>query len=202
MKGVLLLNGQPYAGEIEADGALVYCCDGAYRWARGRVKIDRNVGDFDSLDGIPDPPPEEIYPSEKNYTDGEIALLQMLDRGVTELKIYGGGGGREDHFLGNLQLLYLAYRRGVRAMMINENSLLFVAGGRISLGEYAGKTVSVLPFGNRLRIMESAGCKYSYPKRISLGECRGVSNVVESGEAFLRLRKGDCALVIVNRGSV
>ena len=43
MKGVLLLNGQPYAGEIDADNAYVVCCDGAYAWARGRVRIDENV---------------------------------------------------------------------------------------------------------------------------------------------------------------
>ena len=114
MKGILLLNGDPYEGEIDAEGALVYCCDGAYAWAKGKVRIDKNVGDFDSLDEKPFPEPDEIYPSEKNFTDGEIALFKLIDAGVDEIKIYGGGGGREDHFLGNIHLLYRAYSAGVR----------------------------------------------------------------------------------------
>ena len=59
MKGILLLNGEPYSGAIDAEGAVVYCCDGAYEWAKDRVRIDKNVGDFDSLGYIPVPPPEE-----------------------------------------------------------------------------------------------------------------------------------------------
>ena len=99
MKGILLLNGAPYTGEINDCGAAVYCCDGAYEWAKGRVRIDKNVGDFDSLPYIPSPPPEEIYPSEKNFTDGEIALFKMLGSGIDDITIYGGGGGREAAFI-------------------------------------------------------------------------------------------------------
>ena len=56
MKGIILLNGEPYSGEIKRDGAIVYCCDGAYEWAKAKVKIDKNLGDFDSLGYVPDPP--------------------------------------------------------------------------------------------------------------------------------------------------
>ena len=70
MKGIILLNGEPYYKAINAENAVVYCCDGAYAWAKGRIKIDRNIGDFDSLNQTPYPPPEEIYPAEKDFTDG------------------------------------------------------------------------------------------------------------------------------------
>ena len=33
MRGVILLNGEPYLGAIDCENALVYCCDGAYKWA-------------------------------------------------------------------------------------------------------------------------------------------------------------------------
>lgn len=202
MKGVLLLNGQPYEGEIDADGALVYCCDGAYDWAKDKVTVDKNIGDFDSLPYLPEPPPEEIYPSEKDFTDGEIALFKMIGAGVTELVIYGGEGGREDHFLGNLQLLYYACAHGVKAVMETQRSLIFAVGGRIPLGAYAGKTLSVLPFGSSVHIIESAGLKYAYPKRLKCGECRGISNVVTDASAYLEVKKGDTALIVVNRGEV
>lgn len=200
MKGIILLNGDPYTGEIDAKDALVYCCDGAYGWAKGAVRIDKNVGDFDSLNETPYPPPEEIYPAEKDCTDGEIALSEMLRQGVGKIEIYGGGGRREDHFLGNLHLLYRAHVSGVPAEMINADSVIFPASGKIFLGKYTGKTFSVLPFGGVLHIMDSAGLKYPYPETLSYGECRGISNIAEDGAAYLTV-KGN-ALVIINRGEI
>lgn len=200
-RGVLLLNGRPYTGEIHADGAAVYCCDGAYEWAHGRVRIDKNVGDFDSLGYIPDPPPEEVYPAEKNFTDGEIALFKMLSDGIDDITVYGGFGGREDHFLGNLQLLYAAHVRGARIQMVSENCLIFPASGRVNLDGLAGKTISVFPFSSPVHIMESRGLKYRYPPVLHYGECRGVSNIVTGQSAYIDVTEGT-VLVIVNLGDV
>ena len=200
MKGIILLNGEPYSGEINTDGATVYCCDGAYNWANGKVRIDKNIGDFDSVNETPYPPPEQIYPAEKNFTDGEIALFKLLETGVGEIEIYGGGGGREDHFLGNIHLLYRAFKSGVNCRMINNGSILFPASGKIELGNFKQKTISVLPLGGSVHIIESAGLKYSYPEKISYGECRGISNIVLSDNAYIRVE--GCALIIINTGKV
>lgn len=200
MKGILLLNGEPYRGEINADGALVYCCDGAYAWAKNKVRIDKNIGDFDSLDEAPYPPPEEIYPSEKNFTDGEIAIKKLIAAGVESIEIYGGGGGREDHFLGNLQLMYLAHMSGVNCQMITENSVIFPADGDIFLGKYYKKTFSVLPFGGSSHIISYRGLKYAYPERIEYGNCRGISNIVTGQDGLLQT--DGVVLVIVNKGEV
>lgn len=200
MKGIILLNGEPYTQDIDAEGAVVYCCDGAYNWAKGRVKIDKNIGDFDSLDIVPEPVPEDVYPAEKDFTDGEIALIKMLKAGAAEIEIYGGFGGREDHFIGNLHLLYRAFKAGAKCVMISEKTKIFLSTGDISLGEYCGCTLSVLPFGEPLHIMYSEGLKYSYPETIGYGECRGISNVAESSTA--RLQVMGVALVIINGGTV
>lgn len=200
MKGLLLLNGEPYLGTIDDNNAVVYCCDGAYSWAKGRVRIDKNVGDFDSLHELPEPAPEEIYPAEKNFTDGEIALKKLLAAGADSIEIYGGGGGREDHFLGNLHLMYSAHRSGVACRMYNNRAVLFPLNGRAEMGKYCGKTFSVLPFGGVVHIMDYRGLKYDYPESLSYGECRGISNIVQDKEAFLEVR--GTALVIINEGEV
>lgn len=201
-RAILLLNGDEYGGEIDADGRYVICCDGAYEWAKDKVRIDENVGDFDSLSYVPEPPPSEIYPSEKNYTDGEIALRKLIGAGAKEIEIYGACGGREDHFLGNLQLLYYAHAHGVKARIIADNTLIFVGSGKIELGGIKGKTFSVLPFGGAVHIMYSRGFKYQYPPSIGYGECRGISNegVADCGE--LAIGEDETALIIVNRGKV
>jgi len=201
-KAILLLNGSPYGGRILSQGAYVLCCDGAYDWAKDKLKIDENLGDFDSLGYMPTPPPTEIYPSEKDYTDGEIAIHKLVKRGFDYIEIYGGSGGREDHFIGNLQLLYYAYKHGVSAKMINDKSEIFVAGGRIELKNIQGKTLSVFPFGGCLHISYSEGFKYAYPREIGYGECIGVSNVCNSAKGVIELEQGCCALVIINKGKV
>lgn len=202
MRGILLLNGTPYPGNIDADGVPVYCCDGAYRWAKDKVKIYKNIGDFDSLDETPCPPPEEIYPSEKNFTDGEIAVRKMIADGITDIDIYGAFGGREDHFLGNVQLLYYCIQRGISARLVSENTVIYAARGGAEFSGLAGRTISVFPFSAPLHILDSRGLKYSYPEVISYGECRGVSNIVQSDGAFVTFGGEDTALVVINLGSV
>ena len=200
MKGILLLNGDAYDGEIDARGAVVYCCDGAYAWAKNKVRIDKNIGDFDSLKEIPNPPPEEIFPSEKDCTDGEIAIKKLIETGVDKIEIYGGGGGREDHFLGNLQLLYLGHMSGVICEMVTKNSLIFPADKKIFLGNFRGKTFSVLPFGGSSHIISYKGVKYPYPNKLTYGNCRGISNIVTDDDGYLQVE--GLVLIIVNRGEV
>lgn len=202
MKGILLLNGEPYLEKIDDKNAFVTCCDGAYAWANGRVRIDENVGDFDSLPYMPTPPPAEVYPSEKDFTDGEIALRKLIARGVDEVEIYGAGGGREDHFLGNLHLLYFAHMQGVKAKIITQNSIITIASGRVELNDIKGKTFSVLPFGGKVHIMYGRGFKYDYPESLSYGECRGISNVGIEENGTLEIGKTETALIIINRGKV
>lgn len=102
--------------------------------------------------------------------------------------------------MGNLHLLYLAKKHGAAAVMITENSEIFCAEGKIPLGKYLKKTVSVLPFGGPLHINDFKGLKYDYPPAISYGECRGISNIVEEERAYIDVQ-GE-ALIIANRGKV
>ena len=197
MKGILLLNGEPYAGELKKEG-LVFCCDGAYDWAKDKIAIDENVGDFDSLSYEPFPKPLEIYPSEKNFTDGEIALNKLIERGVNEIEIYGGGGGREDHFLGNLHLLYAALLKGVKATLVNNRSRIGIASEKVSFLKESGKTLSLLPFGGDVFVSRSQGLKYPLEKLLlSYGSCRGISNVILSDEAYVWIERG-VLLTILN----
>ena len=183
MKAIILLNGEPYRGGIDASDARVWCCDGAYDWAKGRVRIDENLGDYDSLGYTPDPPPAEVYPSEKNYTDGELALMRAVAAGADEIEFYGGVGGREDHFLGNLHLLYAALKRGVRACMVTNYARIFAAEGEVVIEGKKGRTLSIVPFGGSVHIMESGGLYYPLPETFVYGSTRGISNVVTADRA-------------------
>ncbi len=196
---VILLNGEPYRGEIQAENAYVICCDGAYSWAKGRVKIDENLGDFDSLDETPVPAPRMTFPAEKNETDGELAVDRALELGARDIVFYGGGGGREDHFLGNLHLLYKAKAAGVlyAALKTNGADIVLVGAGEQRFFCKKGQTVSLLPFGGDAHIMKMRGLKYAADDLwLFYGSTRGVSNVAQ-GEISFTVEKGD-VLVILN----
>ncbi|MCD8307565.1 MAG: thiamine diphosphokinase [Clostridia bacterium] len=198
MKGILLLNGEPYPGAIPTDDAYTICCDGAYRWAKDRVHIDETIGDMDSAGVIPSPAPKAIYPTDKDYTDGELGLAVLMRHGCSPILIYGGSGGREDHFIGNLHLLYKAHSAGIPCAMISGRSLIFPMSGRTPLGRFCGKTLSVLPFSGDISVLSWQGLKYPYPEKISYGECRGISNICTSVDAYLDIQ--GTALIIVSGG--
>lgn len=184
MKGIIILNGEPYKELKEDKNALVYCCDGAYSWCKGKIHIDENMGDFDSLDEIPFPPPSKIYPQEKNFTDSEIAIKRMISSGITEIEIYGGGGKREDHFLSNLHLMYSAELRGVKCRMITNYSEMFFSKGKCELNGIRGRTVSLIPFFSDCLVKDSYGLHYPLCNLIlKIGTSRGVSNVADCDEA-------------------
>lgn len=191
MKGIILLNGDPPAQSIRTQcGDYIVCCDGAYRWARDKIdRIDLIAGDFDSLGYVPEN--GAVYPSEKNATDGELALGLLLAKGVSEIEIYGGGGGREDHLWGNIQLLYAAHKRGVHAVMFTQTAEIFCGSGNLSFATEIGQTFSLAPVGLRAHIMESSGVKYPLDRlTLRAGSSRGVSNVALKSLVNIRCDRG------------
>ena len=165
-------------------------------FGKDKIKIDENLGDYDSLDYLPEPPPAEIYPSEKDYTDGELALMRAIGAGYGDIEIYGGGGKRDDHFIGNLHLLYQAERAGVRAVLITNYCRIFAASGLVGLGGVVGKTVSIVPFGGDAHIMESRGFRYPLPETFKYGSTLGISNVITAENA--QFRTEGTVLVFIN----
>ncbi len=196
---VILLNGEPYRGAICAENSYVICCDGAYAWAKDRVKIDENLGDFDSLEEIPVPAPYRRFPSEKNETDGELAVNRAMELGADLLVFYGGGGGREDHFLGNLHLLYKAKEAGARRAVLKTNGaeLSLCGKGEWEFSCKRGQTVSLLPFGGGAHIMKMRGLRYAEEDLLlRYGSTRGISNLT-TGESFsFRVEEGYVLAVI------
>ena len=107
MKCVLVLNGEFSNDYVFADNIFVIACDGAYKELKKRqIKADLVLGDFDSLGYIPQG--AEVFPAEKDMTDGEIGLYKAAELGFKEVDVICFGGKREDHFLGNLSLLIKA----------------------------------------------------------------------------------------------
>ncbi len=125
---------------------------------------------------------------------------RALELGAVGLVFYGGGGGREDHFLGNLHLLYKAKAAGIKNILFKTN------GAELSLcgeGEHGfsckrGQTVSLLPFGGGVHIMKMEGLKYAEENLfLRYGSTRGISNLT-TGETFSFRVKEGYVLAVIN----
>ncbi len=197
-RAVILLNGEPYLGDIPCENAYVICCDGAYAWAHGRVRIDENLGDFDSLAILPVPAPLAVFPSEKDETDGELAVSRALGLGAKDISFYGGEGKRSDHFLGNLHLLLKAVKGGACATLVGSGTRYFVCGeGERRVACKTGQTVSLLPFGGDAHIMNMRGLKYASDDLwLRYGSTRGISNLTVEEAFSFRVSKGYVLVII------
>lgn len=192
MTGVLLLNGQPPQKVALPDDCFVVCTDGAYGWAKKLgLKPDITVGDFDSLGYVPDDCPTEKYPSEKNQTDGEIALSFLKEKGCRDVIVYGAFGRRTDHFLGNLALLGAAETMGLRLTLKNDFESIFLGDGLVKFRPHKNGTISLVPYGDSSHIINSKGLKYPLEDLLlTRNDTRGISNEATADEVEFFVKSG------------
>lgn len=111
--------------DLPAEGDYVIAADGGWlACQKARIQPDLLLGDFDSLQDVPQFPHVERVPVEKDDTDMMLAIKRGLALGHKEFHMYGGmGGSRTDHTIANLQsLLYLA-NRGARGWLHGDGEL-------------------------------------------------------------------------------
>lgn len=152
------------------------------------------VGDFDSAGSeltirYADVP-RRAFPTDKDATDGAIAVTEALRRGATSILLVGGLGGQADHAMGLLgQALHLA-RGGTPALLTSgEEEAVPVLPGRMVLDLPAGTRLSLVPFSD-LEGLDLAGVKWPLANRdVPLGSTLTLSNVT-TGETVITLRSG------------
>ena len=90
------------------------------------ITPDYAVGDFDSINKNLKKELENInnlqYPSEKDYTDSDIAINLAFKLQATEIIMLGMTGGRLDHLFGNIGLLNKCLKNNIKAYIVDEHS--------------------------------------------------------------------------------
>lgn len=187
---------KPEQGDIviAADGGLKSLNDAG-------IKADMLIGDFDSLRA---PVPEDIpvlrYPVEKDDTDMGIAMQESYERGFRSFKLYGGGGGRIDHLIANIQLMCRYSRLGCRVRLVDVNSDIYtVTDGRLVLPIRKKSTlVSVFCNGDSATGVTLEGLKYPLnDATLACDRPLGVSNeYAADGTASVSVEKGTLFLMV------
>lgn len=161
---------------------------------------DAVVGDFDTAS--PDLVEEyrqrdgilwDIHTPEKDETDTELALNTAIRMGCDHITLLGATGGRMDHALGNLHLLYPCLQKGIFAEMVDSrNRIYLLDSGCLFQRECLwGKYISFLPLTEKVEGITLSGFKYPLNKKnIQIGTSLCISNELSGDEGTLSFEQG------------
>ena len=144
--------------------ALIVAADCGLRLAESAgLSPDWIIGDMDSLDSensLAQYPGERVvrHAAAKDYTDTELALSLLWEKGCTDAWIIGGGGGRIDHLLGIRDLF--ERERFPRRWVTAAEDMHCIEGGGLTASVEQGSLASVFPLGGGPWKAESRGLKW------------------------------------------
>ncbi|MDR6923495.1 thiamine diphosphokinase [Chryseobacterium sp. 2987] len=151
-KALLFINGDaPKSFPDLNNYGLIACTDGAFHYLKKMGfpldKLDFISGDFDSHSGSD----ENIYEGkfihtlDQDKTDFHKALEIILEKSFSEIDVFGGSGGEQDHFLGNLTVAY-AFKDQMKIRFYDEFSEYYFISNNFKLKGVKNRMISLYPF--------------------------------------------------------
>ena len=208
-----LLGSDAWLDTLARSADVVIAADGgANRLAKAGRRPDLVVGDMDALTSDAQRELErsgvklERYPTEKEETDGELALDAALKRGADEILVAGAfGGARLDHMVGNLMLLAHEDFAAIDVALVTEHATFrsLLGPGILEIEGAPGDWVTLEPLSEVARGVATDGLRY--PLRhdeLVRGSTRGVSNELTERRGSVEVGEGLLLVAVVTRRSV
>ena len=208
-KALLFINGDSPKTIPNLSGYdLIACTDGAFHYLEQLKfpldKLDFISGDFDShkieeeiIQQAQNHSFEIIETPDQNKTDFHKALELILKKGFENIDVYGGSGGEQDHFLGNLSVAY-AFKDKLNLQFFDEYSSYYFIPKNFSISDVKGKMISLMPFPIAKNI-ETKGLKWPLNREdLMLGERIGTRNIAENKDVTIKYKKGDLLIFVGN----
>lgn len=213
MRALILAGGdQPDPALLDAhwpgwrSAALVVAADGGARHAAPLgLPLHQVVGDFDSLSAEDTDELEAAgviiarFPTNKDATDTELALLAALDAGATEITLLCSWGGRSDHAIGTFALLAHPRCGAATVVILDEQTRtqLVRSGAELTLRGAVGRIISITPWGGDATV-SATGVRWTLDSAdLIAGSTRGISNVATATESIITVHDG---AVLVSEG--
>ncbi len=188
-----------FCQEYLEDRDILICCDGGLHHTKALgLTPDFIVGDFDSVSlevldyykgkNIP----IHQFPSRKDETDMQLGIALALEKGATDLVLFGGIGSRFDHTLANAHLLLGLLKKGIRARLVDENNCVELVDRPMTIYGKVGDLVSTIPLSMMVKGITLTGFEYPLIKRdLALDDDMvAVSNVLAQEEATIDFTDG------------
>ncbi len=173
---------------LRKDDYFIFCDGGLSHAERLGIKPNLIVGDFDSCDSDVLSKYEEQceiikLPREKDDTDTLYAVKLAVERGYSDFLILGAMGGRFDHALGNISILLYLEGLGKKAVLIDDYSVMQIAGSKPLLIEDNCSYFSVLTVAGDVSGVTIKNAKYPLENAsLSADFQLGISNEVLPGK--------------------
>ncbi|MDR0411460.1 MAG: thiamine diphosphokinase [Treponema sp.] len=205
MKGVVFIGGNAPKSSVSRkavkNARIIVAADaGLIAAEEAGLQPDWIMGDMDSLDTrgamarLHNYRCDRIlrYPMDKDYTDTELALSLLWDKGCDETIIIGGGGGRIDHIFA---LHALFEREPCPNQWLTDKEDIFCLKEGVFSCEARG-LVSVFPVGQGPWQAKSEGLKWPLDHVVWRRGFFGISNVAD-GLFSISVMYGKFLVVIV-----
>lgn len=181
--------------DIPPESYVIAADSGLDQADRLNLVVDLIVGDLDSVSasalanskGIP----IEQYPTDKNYTDLELALNAAVRLEVDRILVLGGHGGRVDHFFTNAAVITAPALSKCRVEWIAGDTHVYVVRNWTQLHGTTGQEVTLLAVGGPARGVVTAGLKWPLGgDTLESWEGRGLSNQLTAPIATVDVSDG------------
>lgn len=175
---------------------VMIAADGGYDILTGtKIIPDILLGDFDSIEKIPDHKEIIKHPTEKDDTDTFLAYKLGFEKGYRNFVIFGGIGGRIDHTIANIRTLSDIAENGGRGFLIGNNVILTVVKEKIAFPETLSGYISV--FSNEKdTLLTEKGLKYTVENLpLSPSTTLGTSNEFVGERAEISVKNGSLLVV-------
>lgn len=211
MKAVVVGDGEPGALDARhlADADLIVAADGGAGWLAAQgVTPHVVVGDLDSIEASLLHALEaggvtiERHPADKDESDAQLAVARAVASGARRVIVLGAlGGQRLDHELSNLLMLTDPAWSSVDLRIVRDDTSVRAVsdGGPLVLDGASGDIVTLLPIGDADGVTTNG---LAYPlagDTLRMGQSRGLSNVIASTPASVRLLAGTLLVVELSR---
>jgi thiamine pyrophosphokinase len=203
-RAIIFANGRmdlktPILKDLHPDD-LIIAADGGTRHCKS-IGITPNVviGDFDSVD------PNDImyyqqagvettrYPTHKDETDLELALVFALNHKATHIYIIGALGNRWDMTIANVLLaVHIRFSQLSIRLLDGLTEFAVLRGeSHVDINDRSGDTLSLIPIGGDAHGITTHGLVYPLAdETLFFGSSRGVSNIIISNQAQVIIRAG------------
>lgn len=132
---------------------------------------------------------------EKDETDTELALNWAIQQKPSKVRIFGGTGGRMDHFIANVQLILktILQNPSCQIEIIDQKNMMYITKpGTHTLKKIRNsKYVSFLPMSDGVKGLTLQGFKYPLKEQdIPLGSTLCISNELIHDKGTFSFSKG------------
>lgn len=171
---------------------------GAYLLSKNHLQLDLAVGDFDSvgthqfLEILNHSKKVIKYDKIKSQTDTEIAILEAIQLGTTEIRLFGVTGRRLDHFLGTLNVFHFTLEKDIHLSIIDKyNQIYVLKPGKHEVNKGHYQYISFFSFKEEVKNLTLTGFKYPLEGyHLDNQDTKCISNEIEETTATIQFDEG------------